>query len=150
MFREKMEDTVNNYGNERLIFTEDLKNMLHLVEKNPKDLDLMLKMIKKYNSQNKLRFGNFVFGTIAMRVYYYLDEPDLAFQAIKDPELEGFFDQVTTYQLLMDLLYNHGRYNDVKELYNELQNKCINGQGHPRNPFILVTAACYKQVRFYT
>ncbi|XP_011496051.1 PREDICTED: pentatricopeptide repeat-containing protein 2, mitochondrial-like [Ceratosolen solmsi marchali] len=145
MFRQKMNDNISNYGDERLIFTEDLKNMLHLVEKNPSDLELMLKMIKKYNSQNKLRFGSFVFGTIVMRVYYYLDEVDLALNALRDPELNGFFDQITSYQLIMDLLYNHGKYIEIKELYDDLQQKCINGQPHPRNPFILVMAACYKE-----
>lgn len=45
-----------------MIFTEDLKNMAHLV-KTGEDLDLVEKMMKKFNSQNKeLRFGNFVFG----------------------------------------------------------------------------------------
>lgn len=47
---------------EHLIFTEDLKNMVHLVQ-GQEDIDLVEQMTKKFNSQNKeLRFGNFVFG----------------------------------------------------------------------------------------
>ena len=30
-----------------MIFTEDLKNMIHLAEANPNDLDLVMKMMKK-------------------------------------------------------------------------------------------------------
>lgn len=45
-----------------MIFTEDLKNMVHLVQ-NEEDLNLVEVMMKKFNAQNKeLRFGNFVFG----------------------------------------------------------------------------------------
>lgn len=47
---------------EHMIFTEDLKNMAHLVQSD-EDIMLVENMIKKFNSQNKeLRFGNFVFG----------------------------------------------------------------------------------------
>lgn len=31
-----------------MVFTEDLKNVIYLVEDNQKDLDLLIKMIKKY------------------------------------------------------------------------------------------------------
>lgn len=58
-FREKMFEYT---GSDNMIFTEDLKNMAHLVQ-SPEDIDLVERMMKKFNSQNKeLRFGNFVFG----------------------------------------------------------------------------------------
>lgn len=58
-FREKMFEYT---GSDNMIFTEDLKNMAHLVQ-TPEDIDLVERMMKKFNSQNKeLRFGNFVFG----------------------------------------------------------------------------------------
>lgn len=147
-FFQKMKDFVDK-KEDSMIFTEDLKTMLHLVEKKPEHLDLMYKMIKKYKTQNNLRFGSFVFGTVAMRALYHLDEPDLALQAFKDPELEGFFDQLYTFQLLMDLLYNHGRYADVREVYEIIKTKNLHGQVHPKNSFILVTGACFQEVCYF-
>lgn len=59
-FRAKMKDYASS--NEHMIFTEDLKNMAHLVQ-SAEDFELIEKMMKKFNSQNKeLRFGNYVFG----------------------------------------------------------------------------------------
>ena len=145
MFFDKMKDFVSK-ADESIIFTEDLKTMLHIVEKKPEDLDLLYKMIKKYNNQNNLRFGSFVFGTVAMRAFYHLDEPDLALKAFKDPELNNFFDQIMTHQILMDLLYNHGKYAEVREVYDMIKTKNINGIITPKNPFILVMAACYREV----
>lgn len=63
-FKEKMREYTST--SENMIFTEDLKNMAHLVEDSPdasSDIELVERMMKKFNAQNKeLRFGNFVFG----------------------------------------------------------------------------------------
>lgn len=33
----------------------------------------------RYNKQNEgLRFGNFTFGPVVMRMYYHLNKPDIA------------------------------------------------------------------------
>lgn len=59
-FVEKMKEY--SQSQEHMIFTEDLKNMAHLVQTDD-DIALVETMMKKFNSQNKeLRFGNFVFG----------------------------------------------------------------------------------------
>lgn len=59
-FVEKMKEY--SQSPEHMIFTEDLKNMAHLVQSDD-DIVLVESMMKKFNSQNKeLRFGNFVFG----------------------------------------------------------------------------------------
>ncbi|KAJ8681557.1 hypothetical protein QAD02_017349 [Eretmocerus hayati] len=144
LFFQKMKEFINKQDGS-LIFTEDLKTMLHLVQKREEDLELLYEMLKKYNSQNNLRFGNFVFGTVAMRAFYHLDEVDLALKAFKDPQLDGFFDQIMTYQLLMDMLYNHQRYAEVREIYDVVKTKNVNGITHPRNPFIIVASACFKE-----
>ncbi|XP_014213902.1 pentatricopeptide repeat-containing protein 2, mitochondrial [Copidosoma floridanum] len=144
MFYNKMKDFVDK-KEDSMIFTEDLKTMLHICEKKMEDLELLYKMLIKYKSQNNLRFGSFIFGTVVMRLLYHLDEPDFALKAFMDPKLDGFFDQIMTHQLLMDLLYNHGRYNDVIAVYDVTKSKNINGIVHPKNPFILVMAACYQE-----
>lgn len=56
---------------EHMIFTEDLKNMVHLVA-DAEDIDLVEKMTKKFHSQNKeLRFGNYVFGEFPALNFIY-------------------------------------------------------------------------------
>lgn len=145
-FRTKMQETCNSDSN--MVFTEDLKSMLYLAQKKPEDIELLVKMITKFNSQNKeLRFGTFIFGPVIMRTFYYLDEPDLAFTAFKDPQFNNFFDQMISYQVLLCLLYKHKKYAEMREVYDIIKNKNLDG-GYPRNSLILVLAACYKEVIF--
>jgi len=123
--------------------------MLHLVQKTPEDIELLVKMITKFNSQNKeLRFGTFIFGPVVMRTLYYLDEPDLALTAFKDPKFENFFDQLISYQILLSLLYKHERYSEMRHVYDIIKTKNLDSGGYPRNSLILVMAACYKEVTF--
>lgn len=102
-FKEKMLENINNDSNKNMVFTEDLKNMIH-VSTDEKDLELVVTMIKKYtyfffklffmtnnhwtfffrfNSQNReLRFGSFIFGPVVMRLFYLHNRPDLAVEVI--------------------------------------------------------------------
>ncbi|KYM78664.1 Pentatricopeptide repeat-containing protein 2 [Atta colombica] len=142
-FRSKMEEVCNTDSS--MVFTEDLKSMLHLAQKTSEDIELLIKMLTKFNNQTKeMRFGTFIFGPVVMRTLYYLDEPDLAFTAFKDPKFENFFDQLISYQILLSLLYKHGKYAEMREIYDMIKNKDLTG-GYPRNSLILVMAACYKE-----
>lgn len=143
-FRTKMEEVCDTDSS--MVFTEDLKSMLHLAQKKPEDIELLVKMLNKFNSQNKeMRFGTFIFGPVVMRTFYYLDEPELAFTAFKDPKFENFFDQLISYQILLSLLYKHGKYTEMRDVYDIIKTKHIDS-GYPRNSLILVMAACYKEV----
>ncbi|RLU19175.1 hypothetical protein DMN91_007732 [Ooceraea biroi] len=143
-FRTKMQEVCSQESS--MIFTEDLKSMLHLAQKKPEDIELLVKMITKFNNQNKeMRFGNYVFGPVVMRTFYYLDEPDLALTAFKDPQFEEFFDQLSSHQILLSLLYKHGKYTEMKDVYSIIKNKFTSEKGNPRTTLVLIMAACYKE-----
>ncbi|KAJ8937751.1 hypothetical protein NQ314_011735 [Rhamnusium bicolor] len=96
-----------------MIFTEDLKNMLHISD-NDEDVDLVVKMIKRFNQQNKqLRFGNYVFGPVVMRLFHHFNKADLALEEMLD-------------------------------VVNIIKDKQIEGSKYPRNIVVLALAACYK------
>ncbi|XP_020278467.1 pentatricopeptide repeat-containing protein 2, mitochondrial-like [Pseudomyrmex gracilis] len=142
-FRTKMQEVCESESS--MIFTEDLKSMLHLAQKKPEDIELLIKMITKFNKQNKeMKFGTFIFGPVVMRTLYYLDEPELALTAFKDPQFENFFDQFISYQILLCLLYKHKKYAEMREVYDIIKTKRI-VNGYPKNSSILVMAACYKE-----
>ena len=132
--------------NKSIIFTEDLKAMLHIVDSNKEDIELMMKMIKKFHAQNnELRFGNYIFGPVVMRALYYLDLPDVALEAFKDRALQGFFDQHTSYKVLLTLLFNHQRYSEMRNIYDIMKQK-FTSVTYPYDCIILVLASCYKEV----
>ncbi len=45
-FREKMKE-FSVTGSKNMIFTEDLKNMVHMIEDNPEDIALVFQMMKR-------------------------------------------------------------------------------------------------------
>jgi len=143
-FRTKMQE-FSEKDSKNMIFTEDLKNMVHLTESSPEDLQLVLQMMKKFNQQNRhLRFGNYVFGPVVMRMYYHLNDPKSAIEAFNDPELEGFFDQLVSFQVLCDLLYRNQMYQEVLDAFEVIKSKQVHMTKYPRNVTVLVFASLYK------
>ncbi|XP_042858506.1 pentatricopeptide repeat-containing protein 2, mitochondrial-like [Penaeus japonicus] len=143
-FQDRMREVLQSEKN-NTIFTEDLKNAAHLAEAKTEDIELVLEMAKKFNKQNTgLRFGTFVFGPVVMRMLHHLECPDIAIEALKSEELDGFFDQLASYQLALDLLYEKERYEDVIDVFRYLQNKRLQGTKYPKNCFTIVIASCYK------
>ncbi|GJQ78442.1 hypothetical protein Trydic_g11561 [Trypoxylus dichotomus] len=141
-FKAKMKENVQE-DSKNIVFTEDLKNMIHIASNE--DVDIVVKMMKKFNKQNKeLRFGNFIFGSVAMRMFYVLNKPNEALECFKSPDLEGFFDQLISYQLLCDLLYENQKYSEILDCFNFIKNKQVEGSKYPRNIVVIAFAACYR------
>lgn len=144
-FKRKMKEFVAASAT-NMVFTEDLKNIIHLAEDTPEDKQLLVDMLEKYNSQaQELRFGNYVFGPVVMRALYVLDDPALALKLFKDEKYAGFFDQLTSYQILGDLLYEKGKYADVREVFDLVKNRQVQGGRYPKHSITLTFAACYKE-----
>lgn len=62
-----------------MIFTQDIKNMMHLCERHPKDIDLLLKMLRRFCAQDSGSFTeNYHFGPVLMRMLNYYDLDDVA------------------------------------------------------------------------
>lgn len=68
------------------------------------------------------------------------------FQCFNDPTNNGFFDQLVTFQILLDLLYNNEMYDEMYEVFETVKEKQINMFKYPKYPVVLVLAGCYKQV----
>lgn len=142
-FKAKMDEFVKDENSKNLIFTEDLKNMIHLSD--VKDGPLLVQMIKRFCSQSKeVRFGNFVFGPVIMRLFHHLKDSETALKLFKDETLGGFFDQLATYQILLDLLYEQGKYQEVLDTFDVIQSRQLQGSRYPKHGIILVFGACYK------
>ncbi|XP_018324120.1 pentatricopeptide repeat-containing protein 2, mitochondrial [Agrilus planipennis] len=143
----KFKDKMQQYSNESstsMIFTEDLKNMIYLTN-NDEDVQIVAQMMKKFNQQNKqLRFGNFIFGPVVMRMFHVLNKPEEAISCFKSAELQGFFDQLMSYQILLDLLYENQKFNEMLEIFKSIQEKQLQGIKFPKNSVVLVLAACYR------
>ncbi|KAK9873225.1 hypothetical protein WA026_021717 [Henosepilachna vigintioctopunctata] len=141
-FKTRMQEYVNDEHN--MIFSEDLKNMVHLAN-NDQEVSLVVSMIERFNKQNKqLRFGNFKFGTIVMRLFHILNKPDVAIECFRKEESSDFFNQLMTFQIYLDLLFENQMYKEILQEFESILNRQIEGAMFPRNSVVLVFAACYK------
>jgi hypothetical protein len=68
------------------------------------------------------------------------------FQVFKDPDLEDFFAQLGTYQILMDLLFENRRYQDILDVFEIIKQRQHQEAKYPKNVVILTFAACFKLV----
>lgn len=131
-----------------LMLIEELKIMMHLVEKNPDDMDLLVKMLKKFSEDNLNFNKDLAYGTIAMRAFHHLNEPEKALEVFRDPKAnEVLFNRLMAYQLLLNLMYNNKKYSECREIYANVKDKLTKQDlGFPGTSIILLFAACYKEV----
>jgi pentatricopeptide repeat protein len=72
------------------------------------------------------------------------------FQVFRDPELEDFFAQLVTYQILMDLLFQNERYQDMLDVFEIIKQRQHQEGKFPKNVTILTFAACFKMVSTFS
>lgn len=79
-----------------------------------------------------------------MRCFYNLKDVDTALRLFKDESLNGFFDQLMSYQVLLDMLYEKKRYQEVLDVYDIVKSRQVQGGRYPKHVVVLVFASCYK------
>jgi len=62
--------------------------------------------------------------------------------------MDGFFNHLSSYQILMDLLFINGMFDEILTVYKSIQDRQLQIAKFPRGVMMLVFAACYKLVRF--
>lgn len=65
-----------------------------------------------------------------------------------DPELEGFFNHLSSYQILMDLLFINQKFEQILDVYKTIQEKQLQIAKFPKGVMLLVFASCYKLVSY--
>ena len=63
-----------------------------------------------------------------MRLLHHLKEPDSALEIFKHEDLNGFFDQRATYQILMDMLFESKRYDDILTTFDIIKSRQVQGK----------------------
>ncbi|XP_017884479.1 uncharacterized protein LOC108627654 [Ceratina calcarata] len=141
-FRSKMKEICEK--EDGVIYTEDLKAMLHLVHENDEDMKLLSKMLEKYvRTKEERKITVYAFGPVVMRMFYYLDQPQRALAMFENNELSEHFDYRTSFRILMCLLYKHNMFKEMRDVYDKiLLNKGMDFIG---NNSVLMYAGCVKE-----
>lgn len=143
-FKSRMKEFTEDNSPKSLIFTEDLKNMLHLVE-SKEEIEMVRLMIRKFCTQSReVRFGNFVFGPVVMRMFHSLKDSESAMSFFHDEAITGFFDQLATFQILLDLLFETKCYQQLIDTYEAIASKQVQGGRYPKHVIVLAFGACFR------
>ncbi|XP_003702888.1 pentatricopeptide repeat-containing protein 2, mitochondrial [Megachile rotundata] len=141
-FRAKMKEICQN--EDGMIFTEDLKAMIHLAQSNDTDMQLVSDMLVKYlKLKAEKPISSYVFGTVVMRMCYYLNEPKFALSMFNNPEVGDTFAYQSAIRVLVCLLFKHQMYTELKEVIEQMANK--KGTEFILSNSIMLYAACMKE-----
>ncbi|OAD46928.1 Pentatricopeptide repeat-containing protein 2, partial [Eufriesea mexicana] len=124
-----------------IVYSEDLKAMLHLAKATDQDMDLLDKMLRKYVANQRITgFGSYRFGPAFMRMYYHLDQPKYALKAFMDPEFDDTYNYRVVYRILISLLYKHKMFDEIKSTFEHVLN--TKGSTFIGSNFIIIYAVC--------
>ncbi|XP_031836580.1 pentatricopeptide repeat-containing protein 2, mitochondrial [Nomia melanderi] len=143
IFRAKMLEVCKTPSS--TIFTEDMKAMVHLINNNEEDIQLVEAMLQKYRETNRdMQFGTYVFGPVVMRMYTYLQEPRRAYESFNNLFETSFYKQMTTVQVLLNLLYKYEMYQEIKVVYEKISST-DSWKGMANRCMFDLMAGCYKE-----
>ena len=142
-FREKMKEICQD--EKGIIYTEDLKAMIHLAQAEENDMQLVESMLEKYmqNIEEK-KYGRYVFGPVIMRMFYYLNQPQYALSTFQNESLKESFDYRTSFRILMCLFYRNDMFAQMREIYDQVLRR--KGMDFIGSSTVLIYAACLKEV----
>ncbi|XP_026574007.1 pentatricopeptide repeat-containing protein 2, mitochondrial isoform X1 [Pseudonaja textilis] len=128
-------------ANNTLILRTELINLLYLCQ-SKNEMELVKRTIYRYHEENRNRaFGEFRFGPIFMRLCYELGLEAVALELIKDQTLNGFFGDYTSFNILMDMLFEKGHFEDALNVLLEMDRENVR---FSQDTYLLAFAICYK------
>ncbi|XP_030209514.1 pentatricopeptide repeat-containing protein 2, mitochondrial [Gadus morhua] len=124
-----------------LILKDELRLLLHLCQ-SVGDMVTAKDAIYRYHAENKnFAFGEFKFGPLFMRLCYEMDLEEMAAATITDKNLTGFFNDATSFNIAVDMLFTKGCYKDAMEILREMKSQ---GVAFNKDTYMLAFAICYK------
>ncbi|XP_075941980.1 pentatricopeptide repeat-containing protein 2, mitochondrial [Anarhichas minor] len=124
-----------------LILRDELKLLLHLCQ-SADDMAIARDAIHRYHAENRnLVYGEFKFGPLFVRLCYELGLESLAAATLTDKNMRGFFNDATSFNITIDMLFTKGSYENALEVLRTMR-----AQGIPFNKDTLTLAAgtCFK------
>ncbi|KAM6157348.1 pentatricopeptide repeat-containing protein 2, mitochondrial [Erethizon dorsatum] len=125
----------------KLILKDELRTLLHLCQ-SQEDMELAKNVIHRYHAENRnFTLGEYKFGPVFMRLCYEMNLEESAVELIKDQHLHGFFSDSTSFNILMDMLFIKGKYENALEVLIEMKNQDVK---FTQDSYVLAFAICYK------
>ncbi|AWP15528.1 putative pentatricopeptide repeat-containing protein 2 mitochondrial isoform 2 [Scophthalmus maximus] len=124
-----------------LILRDELKLLLHLCQ-SADDMVIAKDAIYRYHSENRnMAFGEFKFGPLFMRLCYELGQEDMAVAALTDESMNGFFNDTTSFNIAIDMLFIKESFEDALKVLRTMWKQ---GVQFNKDTVLLTAGICYK------
>lgn len=134
VFRQKLQK-------KELILKSELKLLLHLCQ-SADDLMLARDAIHRYHTENRnLTYTEYKFGPLFIRLCYELGLEDLAASTLTDEDMRGFFNDSTSFNISIDMLFTKGSYENALEVLRTMRNQRV---PFNKDTLTLAFGTCYK------
>ncbi|KAK5852320.1 hypothetical protein PBY51_023797 [Eleginops maclovinus] len=108
-----------------LILRDELKLLLHLCQ-SADDMVIARDAISRYHAENRnLMFGDFKFGPLFVRLCYEQGMENLAADTITDKSMSGFFNDATSFNITLDMLFTKGYYENCLEVLTTMRTQRV-------------------------
>ncbi|XP_031628867.1 pentatricopeptide repeat-containing protein 2, mitochondrial-like isoform X2 [Contarinia nasturtii] len=133
------------------LLIDNLKRFIHVIGNEPQDIDLLWRALRMYKSKHdQMRRRSeleakklYTFGPIIMRVLHHFNLTEYAIKFFDDGHVTQLFDQLVTYQILLDLLYDNRQYGDVLRIYHEIEKRILDQNRYVSNEINAIIFATY-------
>ncbi|CAM9200386.1 unnamed protein product [Lampetra planeri] len=134
IFRQKLQRN-------ELVLRDELKLLLHLCQ-CADDMITARDAIYRYHAENRnISFGEFKFGPLFMRLCYELGLETMAATTLMDKNMRGFFNDTTSFNITIDMLFLKGCYEDALEVLRTMRSQDVSFN---KDTMVLATGTCYK------
>uniref|UniRef100_A0A3Q1IBZ5 Pentatricopeptide repeat-containing protein 2, mitochondrial n=2 Tax=Anabas testudineus TaxID=64144 RepID=A0A3Q1IBZ5_ANATE len=124
-----------------LILRDELKLLLHLCQSTG-DMEIANEAIYRYHKENRnMAFGEFKFGPVFMRLCYEFGLEEMAAAAITDEKMAGFFNDATSFNIAIDMLFTKHSFENALEVVRTMRNQRV---PFSKDTLTLATGTCYK------
>ncbi|XP_077478507.1 pentatricopeptide repeat-containing protein 2, mitochondrial isoform X1 [Stigmatopora argus] len=124
-----------------LLLRDELKLLLHLCQ-SAEDMKTARDAIYRYHAENRnVAHGEFRFGPVFMRLCYELRLEQMAVAAVTDHEMRGFFNEATSFNIAIDMLFMKGCHQDALEVLRSMRSQSV---PFNKDTLMLASAVCYK------
>ncbi|XP_070845083.1 pentatricopeptide repeat-containing protein 2, mitochondrial [Chaetodon trifascialis] len=124
-----------------LILKDELKLLLHLCQ-SADHMVIARDAIYRYHTENQnFAHGEFKFGPLFMRLCYELGQEELAAATLTDESMRGFFNDSTSFNIAIDMLFTKGAYEKALEVLRTMRNYAV---PFNKDTLTLAFGTCYK------
>ncbi|KAG7262192.1 hypothetical protein CRUP_037714 [Coryphaenoides rupestris] len=136
-----VEDFHHKLQRRELIRKDELNLLLHVCQ-SVDDMAVARVAIQRYHEETpKCAVGEYKFGPLFIRLCYELSLEEMAAATLKDKKLRGFFSDMTSFNIAVDMLFTKGSYDSALELLRDMMSQ---GVAFNKDTYMLACATCYK------